>query len=437
MALCGQKELPAQSLYIMLNNEDLIIKFVSQQEFGQVFLPLISKSLACGVPKLQILALSKVQSIYEKIDYTLFKSQVMPRVLQVLDTAKDLTLKLEVFVTLKTTMKIIDAQTLRTDVMKALERLRARETDPKVCMRMLETYEEIAKILGPEEVGQKILPGIIPMLITGQYTKTEFKDVLSSVRRLIDQIEVHRLPQLPETPQVLGQGVNMGGTSADAEVKDLFAGVSGGGGQDLFSSTPAPSKDGDLFAFLGGGGASHGSSATTSADPFGGSGGMPAPSNSGMGDVFGSQSQPAADPFAGSMGNSTSNQPKLGGWDDDPIASSFGSFGNQPQKQQPSNTFGQPSQPFGGQSSQPFGGSSSAAFGQQPDPFKQADPFQSQQRPDPFGGLSKGPSTSSGLDLNNMSQKKKSSNMDMFGSSNNNASKPDPFAGVNPGMGMG
>jgi len=261
--------------------------------------------------------------------------------------------------------------------------------------------------------------------------------VLSSVRRLIDQIEVHRLPQLPETPQVLGQGVNMGGTSADAEVKDLFAGVSGGGGQDLFSSTPAPSKDGDLFAFLGGGGAPHGSSATTSADPFGGSGGTPAPSSSGMGDMFGSQSRPAADPFAGSMGNSTSNQPKLGGWDDDPIASSFGSFGNQPPKQQPSNTFGQSSQPFGGQSSQPFGGSSSSAFGQQPDPFKQADPFQSQQRQDPFGGLSKGPGTSSGLDLNNMSQKKKSSNMDIFGSSNSNASKPDPFAGVSTGMGMG
>jgi hypothetical protein len=37
--------------------------------------------------------------------------------------------------------------------MKAMEKLRAKETDPKICMKMLETYEEIAKVLGPEEIG--------------------------------------------------------------------------------------------------------------------------------------------------------------------------------------------------------------------------------------------------------------------------------------------
>lgn len=186
ITLCGQKELPAQSLFIMLNNEDVIIKFVSPQEFAQIFLPLISKSLACGVAKLQMLALSKVQSIYKKIDYTMFKSQVIPRVLQVLETAKNVELKLEVFQTLKVIMKTIDAQTLKTDVMKAMEKLRARETDPRVCMKMLETYEEIAKVLGPEDIGNKILPGIIPMLISGQFTKSEYKELLTAIRRLID-----------------------------------------------------------------------------------------------------------------------------------------------------------------------------------------------------------------------------------------------------------
>lgn len=157
-----------------------------------------------------MLALSKVQSIYKKIEYTQFKSQVMPRVLQVLDTAKNVDLKLEVFTTLNIIMKTIDAQTLKTDVMKAMEKLRAKETDPKICMKMLETYEEIAKVLGPEEIGQKILPGIIPMLITGQFTKPEYRDLLASVRRLIDQIEGWRMPQLPETKATLGQGINMG-----------------------------------------------------------------------------------------------------------------------------------------------------------------------------------------------------------------------------------
>lgn len=86
---------------------------------------------------------------------------------KILDTNAELQVKIEVIETLKHTLKAIDAQTLKSEVMKYLEKLRVKETDPKICMRLLELYEEIGKVLGPEEVGMKILPGIIPMLISG------------------------------------------------------------------------------------------------------------------------------------------------------------------------------------------------------------------------------------------------------------------------------
>ena len=121
-----------------------------------------------------MLALDKVRSIFNQLDYQLIKSQIIPRVLQILETAKTLDLKIEVLQTVKTVMKAIDAQTLKADVCKSLEKLRAKENDPRVCMKILETYEEIGKILGPEEIGTKILPGIIPMLITAQLTKDEY-----------------------------------------------------------------------------------------------------------------------------------------------------------------------------------------------------------------------------------------------------------------------
>mmetsp|Transcript_7884 Transcript_7884/g.13219 ORF Transcript_7884/g.13219 Transcript_7884/m.13219 type:complete len:657 (-) Transcript_7884:705-2675(-) len=196
--LCQQKELPAQSIYLLLKNQELILKFISQQEFSQVFLPLITKSLACGVPKLQVLALNKVKTIFQQMDYQVVKSQIIPRVLQILETAQQLDLKMEVFATVRVIMKGIDAYTLKNDVMKSMERVRQKETDPRLCMKMLEIYEEIGKILGPDEIGVKILPGIIPMLISGQFSKGEFKDLMGSVRRLLDQIEAHRLPSLPE-----------------------------------------------------------------------------------------------------------------------------------------------------------------------------------------------------------------------------------------------
>ena len=44
----------------------------------------------------------------------------------------------------------------------------------------------MAKTLGVEEIGLKILPGIIPMLISGTFTRIQFTEMISSVRRLLD-----------------------------------------------------------------------------------------------------------------------------------------------------------------------------------------------------------------------------------------------------------
>lgn len=50
----------------------------------------------------------------------------------------------------------------------------------------------MAKVLGIEEIGLKILPGMIPMLISGTFSRAQFKELIGSVRRFLDQIEEHR-----------------------------------------------------------------------------------------------------------------------------------------------------------------------------------------------------------------------------------------------------
>lgn len=56
----------------------------------------------------------------------------------------------------------------------------------------------MAKVLGPDEIGLKILPGMIPMLVSGTFSKQQFKELMQSVRRLLDQIENHRANDLKE-----------------------------------------------------------------------------------------------------------------------------------------------------------------------------------------------------------------------------------------------
>ena len=59
----------------------------------------------------------------------------------------------------------------------------------------------MAKTLGVEEIGHKILPGIIPMLISGTFTRIQFTEMMQSVRRLLDQIEKHKEKDLRDMGQ--------------------------------------------------------------------------------------------------------------------------------------------------------------------------------------------------------------------------------------------
>lgn len=56
-------------------------------------------------------------------------------------------------------------------ILKGFEKVRVAESDPQVCMLLLKVYEKMADVLGADEIGLKILPGMIPLLITGTYSR--------------------------------------------------------------------------------------------------------------------------------------------------------------------------------------------------------------------------------------------------------------------------
>ena len=56
-------------------------------------------------------------------------------------------------------------------ILKGFVKVRVAESDPQVCMLLLKVYEKMADVLGADEIGLKILPGMIPLLITGTYSR--------------------------------------------------------------------------------------------------------------------------------------------------------------------------------------------------------------------------------------------------------------------------
>jgi hypothetical protein len=82
-----------------------------------------------------------------------------------------LQLKQKTLETMLEVMSAIDSFTMKETILKSFEKIRIKESDPLMCMLLLKNYELMAKVLGPEEIGLKILPGMIPMLISGSFSK--------------------------------------------------------------------------------------------------------------------------------------------------------------------------------------------------------------------------------------------------------------------------
>ena len=66
-------------------------------------------------------------------------------------------------------------------------------------MLMLQIYKKSSDQLGLDEIGMKILPGIIPMLVGNNLNKTQFKEIMSCAKKFLQQIEDTKLASLPDT----------------------------------------------------------------------------------------------------------------------------------------------------------------------------------------------------------------------------------------------
>lgn len=238
--LCQAGEIPAQGLYLLVDNSKIFAKFISADEFQTVYLPLILKALEWGVHKLQFLGLKKIPFLSKNIEYMTFKTQVMPRLIMILtDANMPLNLKEKGCEILIEILSILDRNYLRDTVLKALQWLRENINEPLICMHLLTLYNNIASALTPEDIGNKILPGLIPMLISASFTKKQFTQLITTIRTLIDQLEKHRLKDLSEIDPMEATGVRQ----ADNE-NDIFAGL--GGNFDNPGST-SPSNDFDFL----------------------------------------------------------------------------------------------------------------------------------------------------------------------------------------------
>lgn len=93
--------------------------------------------------------------------------------LKILEETPNLQVRIKCLQTIHDLQESIDVTTIKQGVFKTFEKMRsARDLDAQVSMLMLKIYKKSSDQLGPEELGNKILPGIIPMLVGSNLSKS-------------------------------------------------------------------------------------------------------------------------------------------------------------------------------------------------------------------------------------------------------------------------
>ena len=127
-----------------------------------------------------------------------FKSNVLPLLLQIIEKSENHDLRVKALQVLVLVIPQVDQNYIKDHIFVALEKVRQSSNDTELNMLLLSLYDKLASALTPEDIGQKILPSLIPMLISASLSKAQFKKLVSTIRTLIDTIEKHREKDLSE-----------------------------------------------------------------------------------------------------------------------------------------------------------------------------------------------------------------------------------------------
>ena len=148
-ALTTGKEIPAQSLYLLVSNIKVLCEFITNTDLQTFLMPLILKCFECGVAKLQELALQNTEFLVKKLDFVFIKTKILPRVLKLcVDNNNDL--RRNALFCLNKIYHLFERATIIEQVIGTLEKIKKMGADAKMNIIILNIYEGISKTIGIE-----------------------------------------------------------------------------------------------------------------------------------------------------------------------------------------------------------------------------------------------------------------------------------------------
>ena len=150
-SLTAMKEISAQSLFLLVNGLPKLSEYLTNADLQSSLLPLLLKCYDCGVGKLEEAILKNTEYLVKKLEFSLIKNRVLPKVLKLSADEKHETRK-GAIVALSKICTIFDKTTVNEQIMPTLEKTLKKSNDPELTFAVLNMYDGMSKIIGIEVI---------------------------------------------------------------------------------------------------------------------------------------------------------------------------------------------------------------------------------------------------------------------------------------------
>eukprot|EP00826_Nyctotherus_ovalis_P003724 TRINITY_DN10766_c0_g1_i4.p1 TRINITY_DN10766_c0_g1~~TRINITY_DN10766_c0_g1_i4.p1 ORF type:complete len:799 (-),score=205.15 TRINITY_DN10766_c0_g1_i4:155-2530(-) len=195
--MCKGREIPAQTLFLIVKNTSIWIRLVSMQDFQSTVLVLYQKGIDCGVSKIQECVVDVIPMFAKKIEYATLKSMLLSRVLKTAITSSG-KLKIKCVESIANFAVLLDRAVIREAVFPTLEKITKTDTSSQFHLAMVKTIESFLKTFTYEELASKVIPLLLSIAVTGQFTKRQFSEIMALIRKLIDKVDDSRGKELQD-----------------------------------------------------------------------------------------------------------------------------------------------------------------------------------------------------------------------------------------------
>ena len=190
--LFNLKILPSATLYIILKRMNFIIENISSNDFINDCIPIICKSLNCGIVKIQEVIIDQIKIIYKNLEYDLFIDKIYFRLIQILYYSKNEILIQKIFYQLKELPIIFSYEFINDKLLYDMDKILKNNKSYIICKELIELYQKIINTISQLNIRNIIIPNIFYIISEGEITEKLYNESIFLINDILKKLKDKR-----------------------------------------------------------------------------------------------------------------------------------------------------------------------------------------------------------------------------------------------------